>query len=172
MYKTIPVVIVVAMAKETRAIGRENGLLWDLPEDRKRFRDLTRGHPVILGRKTFESIVGILGKPLPDRPNIVVSRNGDYAYDGVEVVDSLEAALEAAYIHNPSEIHIGGGSQIYEQALPLTDRLHLTLVDDTADGDAHFPGFEDSFEIDGTPETKTENGITYSWVDFVRKENE
>jgi dihydrofolate reductase len=87
------IVVVVAMNKKSRVIGNKNQLLWHIPDDLKRFKEKSLGHPIIMGRKTFESILGILGKPLPLRHNIVVTRNPDYTYDGVVVAASLEEAL-------------------------------------------------------------------------------
>ncbi len=170
MYKEIPVVIVAAMSQEQRVIGKDNALLWDLPEDRAHFRDETRGKPVVLGRKTFESILSILGKPLPQRPNIVVTRNRDYhtEYDNVTMVESLEAGLEAAAATLPPEIHIGGGSQLYEVAFPYVDELRLTLINDEPNGDAFFPDYTADFIETERSEPKTENGISYTWVTFTR----
>lgn len=169
MYKNIPIIIVSAMSRQRRVIGKDNDLLWKIPEDMQRFRALTLGHPLIMGRKTFESILAITGKPLPKRPNIVVTRNPDYQYEGVEVVDSLEAGLAAALKHNPTEIHIGGGSEMYKQALPYVDELKLTFVDDEPEGDSFFPDFADQFEISKKHEVQKHKNLTYQWVDFVRK---
>jgi len=165
----IPVIIVAGMGKNTRAIGKENGLLWHVPDDLKRFKELTMGHPVIMGRKTFESIVEILGKPFPGRTNIVVTRNTDYKYEGAKVAKSLEEALVIAKSEKPEEIHIGGGSEIYKQALPYTDKLFMTLYDDDKDGDTYFPEFSNEFEEVAHHESREHNGIKYEWVDYVRK---
>lgn len=169
MFEKVPVVIVAAMSRETRVMGNQNGLLWHLPKDLRRFKTLTAQHPVVMGRKTFESIVKILGKPLPGRPNIVVTHNTAYAYPGITVVPSLEAGLAAAAVLDREEIHIGGGAEIYAQALPYVDRLYLTLVEGTPEGDVYFPSFEDQFAIETAHEHATENGITYQWVDYRRK---
>jgi dihydrofolate reductase len=169
MYQEIPVVIVAGMEKHSHAIGKENGLLWHVPADMKRFKALTLGHPVIMGRKTFESIVAILGKPLPGRTNIVVTRNDAYHPEGAVVTHSLEEALTVAASEKPSEIHIGGGEEMYRQALPYTDRLHLTLFDDPdVVGDTHFPEFEADFVVVNEHEPAEHNGITYQWVDYAR----
>ncbi|WP_018467535.1 dihydrofolate reductase [Calidithermus timidus] len=134
--------LVVAMA-ENRVIGRGNALPWRLPGDLKRFRRLTMGHPVIMGRKTYESI----GKPLPGRTNIVVTRTPGYSAPGCTVVGSLEAALKAAdgAPHQPPEhreTFVIGGAELYAQALPLARRIHLTLVHAELEGDAFFPEFD------------------------------
>lgn len=167
-----PVVIVAGMEKTSRAIGRENGLLWHVPEDMKRFKRLTLGHPILMGRKTFESILAILGKPLPGRTNIVVTRNPNYLYesDSVVVVSSLEEAFKRADAESPTEIHIGGGEQLYRQALPYVSRLHLTLFDDPdVQGDTFFPDYINEFEARVQFEKAEHNGLTYQWVDYVRK---
>ena len=166
---SVPVVIVAAMGQNTRVIGNNNQLLWHVPEDLKRFKTLTLGHPIIMGRKTFESIIKILGKPLPGRTNIVVTRDPDYKYAGVKSVTSLEEAFQVAEKENPAEIHIGGGEEIYRQALPYVDRLHLTFFDDDKPGDAYFPEFaEDFIETKKYPSQEHE-GLRYQWVDYKRK---
>jgi len=163
-----PVVIVAGMSKQTRSIGKENGLLWHVPADMKRFKDLTLGHPVIMGRKTFESILAILGKPLPGRTNIVVTRNTKYPAADVIVAASLEEALEIAQRENPTEIHIGGGEELYRQALPFVSRLHITFFDDDIEGDTHFPDFEDDFVVAKKYEAEMHKGLQFQWVDYKR----
>lgn len=170
-FPKVPVVIVAALNKKDRAIGYENKLLWHIPEDLKRFKSLTQGHPIIMGRKTFESIVAILGKPLPGRINIVVTRNPEYAEPGAETAGSLEAAFAIAERENPTEIHIGGGAEIYNAALPYASRLHLTLVDSDAPGDTFFPEFESHFYETKRHGIMEHDGIPYEWVDYERKES-
>lgn len=168
---TIPIVIVAAMEKTTRAIGYQNTLLWHVPADLQRFKELTKGHPVIMGRKTFESILAILGKPLPGRTNIVVTHNADYQSpaDNVKVADSLEAALIVAKEENPTEIHIGGGATLYEAALPLVSRLHLTFFDDhNVIADTFFPDFSPFFTIVKMYPATEHADIPYQWIDFER----
>jgi len=166
---TVPVVIVAGMSKENHVIGKENGLLWHVPDDLKRFKALTMGHPVIMGRKTFESIIEILGKPFPGRTNIVITRNPDYHHEGAITTTSLEEAFSVAAKENPTEIHIGGGEEINRQALPYVTRLHLTFFDDKKEGDAFFPDFtEDFIETKKHPPQEHE-GLEYQWVDFERK---
>lgn len=157
------------MSKAKRAIGKDNGLLWHAPSDMKRFKELTLGHPIIMGRKTFESIVAILGKPLPGRTNIVVTRDKDYVYEGVRVAHSLTEALSIAKEDNPAEIHIGGGAEIYKQALPLVSKLHITWFFDDKEGDTFFPAFEDDFNIETEHPPQTENNLQFQWVDYQRK---
>lgn len=130
--------IIVAMANN-RAIGNNNELLWHLPEDLKHFKRTTMGKPIIMGRKTFESI----GRALPGRLNIVITRQQDWQADGVKVVNSIEEALRLAeaqsFIDGIDEVMVIGGAQIYQAALPEADRLYVTYVDATIEGDAFFP---------------------------------
>ena len=130
-----PIAIVVGMA-EDRVIGRDGGLPWRLPADMARFRALTMGKPIVMGRRTHESI----GRALDGRHNIVVSRRPGYRAPGCTVTSSLELALEAA--SDAAEIAVIGGASIYELALPIADRIHLTLVHASVDGDVRFPELE------------------------------
>lgn len=169
MESSPPLVIVVAMSRLGRAIGNKNQLLWHIPEDMKRFKALTLGHPIIMGKNTFESILKILGKPLPGRTNIVLTRDTTYQYEGVTVAHSLEEALAIAKAESPSEIHIGGGAALYKEALPLVSRLHVTWVNGDPVADTWFPDFESEFEIETAHGECTHNELTYEWVDYVRK---
>jgi dihydrofolate reductase len=166
---SVPVVIVAAMSRKSRVIGNNNKLLWHVPDDLKRFKALTTGHPVIMGRKTFESIIAILGKPLPGRTNIVITRNADYSYEGAVTTTSLEEAFEVAEKENPTEIHIGGGEEIYRQTLPYITHLHLTFFDDEKEGDTFFPDFEQDFTETKKHPSQEHKGLSYQWVDFERK---
>ena len=162
------IVAVVAIGKN-RVLGDDNKLLWHIPDDLKRFKQLTLGHPIIMGRKTFESIVGYIGKPLPDRTTIVVTHDKNWKYEGVLVAHSLEEAIEVAKQQPGSdEIHIGGGAQIYEQALPFIDKLYLTLIDDEKPGDSFFPSYENQFTKKTFEESRDDNGLKYSWVNLER----
>ncbi len=135
----IRVTAIAAIGKNTNVLGKDNDLVWDIPADLERFRNVTRDHPIIMGRKTWESLPAER-RPLPKRTNIVVSRNATYAAPGAILVTSIEAALEEAKkAPGADEIYIIGGGALYEAALPYTDRLMLTLVDDATEGDAHFP---------------------------------
>ncbi len=126
--------IIVAIA-ENGIIGDKNALLWSIKEDMRRFRTTTMGHPVIMGRKTFESI----GRPLPKRTNVVITR-GDNTFEGCEVAHSLEEAV--AMFPKEEEVFIIGGAQIYAQALSIADRLYLTIVHRDYEGDTAFPKFD------------------------------
>jgi dihydrofolate reductase len=164
-----PVVIVVGMSRYDRAIGNKNGLLWHVPADMKRFKALTMGHPVIMGRKTFESILTILGKPLPGRTNIVVTRDTTYAHEDVKVTHSLEEAFEIADSESPTEIHIGGGAELYTQALPFVNRLHITWYHGQKPADTFFPDFESQFTTTVAHNTEKHEGLSFQWVDYARK---
>jgi dihydrofolate reductase len=126
--------ILVAM-DERRGIGRDNRLPWRLSSDLKRFRELTMGHHIIVGRKTFESI----GKPLPGRETIVVTRDTDYRAEGCLVARSLEEAIEMARERGESEVFICGGAAIYRDSLAASDRMYLTLVHAEVNADTFFP---------------------------------
>ena len=162
------VCIVVALSSKQRAIGANNKLLWHIPDDLKRFKKLTLNKPVIMGRKTFESIVSYLGKPLPGRTNILVTRNQEYSYEGVKVVSSLKEGLNFASTLGTEEIHIGGGSEIYKQALPLVDRLYLTLIEDEPKADTFFPAYETEFTKVISDESHKYGDISYTWRTLER----
>lgn len=159
--------IVVSIGKNL-VIGRADKLMWPIPEDLKRFKRLTMGHAVVMGRKTFESIVSSLGKPLPGRTNIVITRDTNYAPEGAIVTHSLDEALQKAREIEKEEIFVVGGAQIYEQALPFTDRLYLTLIDDEKEGDAYFPPYEHLFKKVVGHEHREHEGLKYMWVDLER----
>ena len=128
-------ITLIAAAAENNALGKDNDLLWHLPEDFKRFKQITSGHYIIMGRKTFESFP----KPLPNRTHIIITRQEDYLAEGCLVVHSLEEALEIA--PQNEEVFIIGGAQIYKQALPFADKIDLTRVHIELDADAFFPEF-------------------------------
>ena len=125
--------LIVAMGKN-REIGKENQLLWHLPKDLKHFKELTSGHPIIMGRKTYESI----GKPLPNRTNIVISRKNDWFEEGILIVGSIKEAVKFAKKID-EEVFVLGGGNIYEQTIDFADKLEVTLVDAVLDADTFFP---------------------------------
>lgn len=160
---------VVAIGKN-RELGYGEKLLWHIPDDLKRFKELTLGHPIIMGRKTFESILGYTqGKPLPGRTNIVVTRDTSWKYQGVLVAASLEEAIAKGRELDEKEVHIGGGAQIYEQALPHIDKLYLTLIDDEKEADSFFPEYEKEFTKKVFEEKREWNGLNYRWVNMERE---
>ena len=131
-------VIIIAAIGSNNALGKDNDLIWYLPADLKRFKKTTTGFPIIMGRKTYESI----GRPLPNRTNIIVTRNADYHQDGCIVKSSLEEAVES--VANEEHAFIIGGAQIYNQAIEqgLADRLDITLVQESFEADVYFPEFD------------------------------
>lgn len=154
--------LIVAMT-EDRVIGRDNKLPWHLSEDLKRFKALTMGHPIIMGRKTFES----LGKPLPGRHNIIISRHPSRHYEGVTVVQSLDEALDT-FAAVETELFVIGGAQIYELALPIADRLYITMIRSKFEGDTFFPEFDlkKDFQIVEHTEHESNNEpkLRYSFI--------
>ncbi|CAN5707826.1 dihydrofolate reductase [soil metagenome] len=129
---------------ENRVIGHQGKLPWHLPEDLKFFKRTTSGHPVLMGRKTFDSIIEAIGKPLPQRRNIVLSRTMA-AREDVQVIRALEELWKLPLLNVP--VYLIGGAQLYEALLPECDELLLTLIKKTYEGDAFFPHFEDRFEL-------------------------
>ncbi len=140
-------IILVAALTENRVLGKDNQLIWHLPNDLRHFKKLTLGHPVVMGRKTYASV----GKPLPGRTNIIVTHNRDYQADGCVVAHSLDEALAQAAATGTDKVFIIGGGEIYRQALPLAHALCLTHVHTTLAGDAFFPDFSTD---DWQPTTK------------------
>jgi dihydrofolate reductase len=131
-----PLITLIVAVADNGVIGRENSLPWQLPEDLKRFKRLTMGKPMIMGRKTFESI----GKPLPGRLNIVVTRDTNYLREGVKVVHGTDQALEAAA--DAPEVMVIGGAELFRHFLPRAGRIHLTRVHGTIDGDVTWPALD------------------------------
>jgi len=155
--------IIVATGRN-REIGRDGAIPWHLRGDLARFKVLTIGHPVVMGRKTHESI----GKPLPGRRNIVITRQPDYRAGGCEVVHSLKEALRLA---GDGEVFVIGGAEIYKEALPIANRIYLTLVDGDFPGDAHFPEINGNVwrEVRAVPGPKEEkNNLRYTFLMFER----
>lgn len=135
------IIIIAAVAKENRVIGKGMDLPWHIPEDLRRFKSLTSGHPILMGRNTFESLVHQFGGPLKGRRNLVLSSDTSWPeYDNVEVFSSVSAALGA--VRDAECVFIGGGASIYGTFLEKADRLELTLVDGAPEGDVRFPEWE------------------------------
>ena len=146
--------LVVAVA-ENGVIGVDGAIPWDYPEDLKRFKKLTTGHPVIMGRRTYESIVSRLGRPLPDRLNIVLSRQDLSLPSGGVQARSVEEAIELAEETDSEVAYVIGGAAVYEAFLPLADRLYRTEIHDTYEGDTEFPEWDPS-----------------AWVEVEREDHE
>lgn len=161
-----PLVSAIAAIGKNRELGKGNTLLWHIPDDLKRFRALSLGKPIIFGRKTFDSLPR---KPLPGRTNIIVTRDPHWRFEGAITAHSVEEAIQEAKRLNPEEIIIGGGAQIYANALPFTDKLFLTLIDAEAkDADAFFPPYEDVFTNKVFEEAREWNGLEYRWIDLEK----
>ena len=154
---------IIAAIAENRALGKNNKLLWHIPEDMKHFRTVTAGHPVIMGRKTFESI----GRPLPKRVNFVITKDTSYRAEGCIIVHSLDEAIAEAQKLDSSEIFVIGGGEIYKQALPKTDKLYLTIVKGQYDADVYFPEYLE-FTKETSRETHTTEQYTYTFVTLER----
>ncbi|MEN7526279.1 dihydrofolate reductase [Cupriavidus sp. DL-D2] len=155
--------LIVARARNG-VIGRDNTLPWRLPEDLQHFKRTTLGAPIIMGRKTWDSI----GRPLPGRRNIVVSRNRDLKLEGAEVVGSLEDAQRLCV--GVEQVFLIGGAQLYAEALPSADRLIVTEIDADVEGDAHFPAVDRSTWLETAREThhSEANGFEYAFVVYER----
>ena len=164
MSSTSEITLIAAMA-HNRVIGINNTLPWDLPADMRHFREQTMGKPILMGRKTFDSI----GRPLPGRQNIVVTRDNSVQIEGCDVVHSIEEALQVA--RDAPEVIVMGGESFYQQLLPQADRLLLTMIDLEIDGDAWFPQWNESEWQETGREDHTideKNHWSYSFVTMER----
>lgn len=165
------IISLIVAAAENNAIGKDNKLLWHLPNDMKFFKNTTWGMPVIMGRKTYLSLSG---EPLPGRYNIVVSRQQDHGIDrdDVWVVSSTDEALKKAEETDCKEVFIAGGGQIYDAYLPIADKIYITRVHAQPEGDAFFPAFDENewektYELDFATDNK--HAYAYSFQTWVRK---
>lgn len=161
--KTPEIRIIAAVGKH-RELGYKGKLLWSIPEDLKRFKELTLGHPVIMGQTTFESIIGYLGKPFPGRTSVVISADPAYAHDGAIITHTIDEALEKAKGLDSEVVYVGGGASIYKQMLQHADSLYLTMIDDSKEADVFFPEFETEFTKLVSEQTGESNGLRYKWV--------
>ncbi len=159
-----PIISLVVAAADNNVIGKDNAMPWHIPEDFKHFKEVTMGKPCIMGRKTFESILASLGKPLPGRVNIIVSRR-NYQHPGALTCKDLEEAIEQATKTGSPEICIIGGAQIYKQALEqnLADTIHLTRVHQSPEGDAFFPALGSEWQ-----EQSRDNREAFSFLTLKR----
>ena len=160
----MPIISLVVAVAQNRAIGKDNHLLCHLPEDMRHFREVTLGRPVIMGRKTWESLPDAF-RPLPGRPNIVVSRNAAYQAEGATVASSLEEAIAQA--GNVEQINIIGGADIFRLALPMADVLDMTEIDASFDADTFFPEFlPEDWQETSRKTQQSESGPTFSFVEY------
>ena len=172
----MPEIVIIAAVAKNRVIGRDNQLIWNIPEDMARFKVLTQGHTVLMGRKTWESLPPRF-RPLPGRRNIVISRQANYSAPGAEVADSLENGLKLASTLEPAVdpmattlIFIIGGEQIYTQAMALADRLEITEVDLEPEGDAWFPEISAvDWKLVAKNTPPSQSGTGFSFLTYRRK---
>jgi len=161
---TAPIAMIVARAANG-VIGRDGDLPWRLPDDLKRFKAITMGKPVVMGRKTWDSLPK---KPLPGRTNIVITNNADFKAEGAVVVTSLDAAIEAAEKEKPSEIMIIGGSTIYKQAMARASTIYLTAIHQAFEGDKRFLPFDQTWAPHEREDHETPEGLKYSYITWRR----
>ena len=154
--------IIAAIASGNRALGKDNKLIYKIPEDLKRFKDLTEGHVVIMGRKTFESI----GYPLSNRLNIIITRDKNYSQKGITVVHSLDEAFQL--VRNEDEVFVIGGGQIYQEALPKADKLYLTIVEGNPEADTFFPDYSEFKRVVWESEEQQSDGFKYKFLELER----
>ena len=156
--------VLIAAVARNGMIGKDGGMPWHLPADLQHFKRLTLGHPILMGRRTWDS----LGRPLPGRRNIVISRQPDWQATGAEHADSLPTAL--ALVAHEAKAFVIGGAQLYAQALPLADVLELTEIDQSFDGDTRFPDWDRSRFIEAARESHTSpEGWNYHFVSYTAK---
>lgn len=156
----------IAAIGKNRELGRDNSLIFNLKKDMEHFRKVTLGHTVIMGRKTFESI----GRALPDRTNIVISRDREFqSHHDIKIVSTVEEALEEAKKYEEKEVFVIGGAQIYELFLPYADKLYLTIVDkEVKDADAFFPEYEKDFKRIISSKGDNEKGVKFTFLELER----
>jgi dihydrofolate reductase len=158
---------IVAAIARGGVIGRDNAIPWRIPEDARRFRELTTGHPVVMGRRTWESLPDRF-RPLPDRRNVVITRNAAWSAEGAERVGSFDEALRL--LDGARQVFVIGGAEIYEAALPLADELLLTEVEADIAGDTFFPEFDASeFEETSREHHVSETGLAFSFAAYERR---
>jgi dihydrofolate reductase len=158
----------IAAVAQNHVIGLNNDLPWHLPDDFAYFKRKTSHHPIIMGRKSLES----LGKPLPNRTNIVITRNAEFKAPGVTIVHTLKDAIEAARSVNQEEIYVIGGAEVYALALPVATTLYLTEIYKAYEGDAYFPDFDKSewAEVNRVPHSADErHEVGFDFVEYERK---
>lgn len=157
--------MIAAIASGNRALGLNGRLIYHIPDDLKRFKEITSGHAIIMGRKTFESI----GHPLPNRTNIVITNDTGYLASGIIVVHSLDEAFELAEEKEGDEIFIIGGGQIYQEARGLADKLYLTIVEGNPQADTFFPDYSDFKKVTYESETQEHDGLKYKFLELEKE---
>lgn len=158
---------IICAVASNNVIGNDNKLIWHIPSDLKRFKNITSGHPMIMGRKTFESLPGIL----PNRKHIIITRNEDYKIDDerVEIFNSVEDVLHK-YKDSNEEVFVIGGGEIYKLFINYADKMYLTMLNKAFEGDTYFPEIDmNNWMIDNKSENIIENEIEYYFLDLIRK---
>jgi len=157
-------IILVAAVADNGVIGEAGGIPWHLPDDFAHFKRVTAGHVLVMGRATYDSI----GRALPGRPNIVITRNLDWRAPGVEVADSFIDALELASVYD-GDVAVIGGAQVYAAALPVADEQILTEVHLSPEGDTHYPDFDPDGWVEARREPRTGGAVSFDWVWWDRR---
>jgi dihydrofolate reductase len=161
------IISIIVAVSQNNVIGKNNSLIWHISEDLKRFKSLTNGHTIIMGRKTYESLPI---KPLPNRRNIIISSNKNLKFDNAETANSPENALKIC--ENESEIFICGGAEIYKRFIPYANKIYFTSILKNFEGDTYFPEIDsDIWEIQSESEIKTDykSNISFIFKDFIKK---
>lgn len=159
---------IIAAKSDNNVIGKENDLVWHMPADLKFFKNTTKGHYVIMGRKTFESMNG----PLPYRTHIIITRNPDFKAEDCFVVDNIDRAFEIAQEHQQDEVFILGGAEIYRQTINKADKMYITEIKSTFDGDAFFPNIDSSYWKESKREehdADEKNPYPYAFVEYLKR---
>ena len=154
-------ITIIAACSKNRVIGKDNQLIWNVPGDLKRFKEITTGNPILMGRKTFDSI----GKPLPNRRNIVITRDKNWQHEGCLVYDNFQDAISDFKGEN---IFVIGGGEIYKMLISLADKIELTLIDKDFEGDTYFPVIDDNWIVE-EEESHECLDFSYYYITYVRK---
>lgn len=158
-----PIISIIAAVAENLAIGKNNDLLWHIPEDFKHFKEKTLGHAIVMGQKTFESI----GSPLPNRPNIIISNDPNFKAENVIIAGSIEESLAKAKEVEKEEIFICGGGSIYRQFMPMADKLYITLVKGNFEADIFFPDYSE-FKNVVSRKDSSDGKYEYSFLELIK----
>lgn len=162
-----PTISIICAIAKNRAIGKNNQLLWHIPEDFKHFKETTSGHPIMMGQKTFESI----GRPLPNRRNIVITNDEKFCAEGCEVVYSIDEAIKKACEVEKDEIFFIGGGMIYQQTIGLADKLYLTVVDKEFEADTFFPEYNKFTKIVSERKSGNEE-LAYTFLELTKEKED
>ena len=160
-----PLISIIVAIDESRAIGKNNQLLWHIPEDLQHFKDITAGHPVIMGERTFHSI----GRALPNRTNIVLTDNPDFSAEGCIAAHSIQETIDLGAKYDQVEIFVIGGGMVYKSFLPLADKLYLTLVEGNHEADVYFPEYESIFNKIIKEESYDNGRYKYKFLELVKE---